>query len=282
MPIATLYEREKPAESLLSPELEQLYGGGLSFSRPREDRPYVIANFVETIDGAVTYGIPGQSGGGPISGDNAEDRFAMGLLRSIADAVLIGAGNLHGDSGHVRIPEFICPEAKHLYDGLREKFGKPRLPLNVILTASGKVDLREPTFHTRDLRTVIITTDEGVSRIRSDHGDVSDIAIRSTGERGLTTPRAVLDLLRREFDVRLLLHEGGPTVFGEFLAAKLIDELFLTVAPQIAGRRNGDRRMSITGGTSFFPETAPWFALASVKRGSSHLLLRYASCDGST
>jgi hypothetical protein len=48
MPIATLYERDKPTASLLSRELEQLYDGGLSFPRPHEDRPYVVANFVET------------------------------------------------------------------------------------------------------------------------------------------------------------------------------------------------------------------------------------------
>jgi riboflavin biosynthesis pyrimidine reductase len=66
-------------------------------------------------------------------------------------------------------------------------------------------------------------------------------------------------------------------VFGEFLAAKLIDELFLTLAPQIAGRRSGDHRLSIAGATSFLPETAPWLSLASIKQGSSHLLLRYVA-----
>jgi riboflavin biosynthesis pyrimidine reductase len=276
MQIATLYERDKPKASLLPPELERLYDGGLSFPGPLEDRPYVVGNFVETIDGVVTFGIPGRSGGGPISGNSVEDRFVMGLLRGCADAVLIGSGNLHGDPGQVRVPEFIYPEAKDLYDGLRKRLGKPRLPLNVVLTGSGKVDLSEPTFHTRDLRTAIVTTEEGAARLRSDHGDRSDIAIRSTGERGSTTPQAVLGLLKREFGVDLLLHEGGPTVFVEFVASRLIDELFLTLAPQIAGRRDGDHRLSIAGATSFFPETAPWLSLMSVKRASGHLLLRYA------
>ena len=276
MEILTLYEREKPKESLLTPELEQLYGGGLFFRSPG-DRPYVIGNFVQTMDGIVSFGIPGQSGGGPISGESADDQFVMGLLRSSADAVLIGSGTLHGDPGHVRIPQFIYPDAEELYAALRKKLGKPALPLNVVLTASGRVDLREPTFHTKNLRTAIITTEEGASRILSEHGDVSPIAIRSTGETGLTTPRAVLSLLKKEFGVELLLHEGGPTVFGEFIAAELVDELFLTVAPQIAGRRNRSQRLSIAGATMFQPGTAPWFSLVSVKRGSGHLLLRYAS-----
>jgi riboflavin biosynthesis pyrimidine reductase len=69
----------------------------------------------------------------------------------------------------------------------------------------------------------------------------------------------VLKILADEFGIRLLLHEGGPTIFGEFLSAKVIDELFLTLAPQIAGRRSGTQRPSVAGEALFLPETAPWF-----------------------
>jgi hypothetical protein len=102
MQIITLYEREEPIQEFLTPELRQLYGGDLCFPPPHSNRPYVIANFVETIDGIVSFRIPGRSGGGEISGGSAEDRFVMGLLRSVSDAVLVGSGTLHGDPGHVR------------------------------------------------------------------------------------------------------------------------------------------------------------------------------------
>jgi hypothetical protein len=111
MRIATLYERERPA-GRLGCELIRLYDGDFCFPAPPPERPHVIANFVQTIDGVVSFRIPGRSGGGEISGGSAEDRFVMGLLRSIADAVLVGSGTLHGDPGHVRTPEFIYPEAK--------------------------------------------------------------------------------------------------------------------------------------------------------------------------
>jgi riboflavin biosynthesis pyrimidine reductase len=277
MQIITLYEREKAKAEFLGPDLLRLYGSDLSIPEPKNGRPYVIGNFVETIDGVVSFQIPGRSGGGEVSGGSAEDRFVMGLLRSVADAVLVGSGTLHGDPGHVRIPEFVYPEAKELYAGLRRRLGKPRLPLNVIVTSSGRVDLNEPTFHTEGLSALIITTAGGASRIASDHGDISPIAVRSTGESGLTTPEALLRILYREFKVRLLLHEGGPAVFGQFLAAKLIDELFVTLAPQIAGRTSKVQRPSIAGETLFLPETAPWFEVESVKQGSSRLPLRYAA-----
>lgn len=277
MEIITLYERENAKAEFLGPDLLRLYAGDLCFRESKNRRPYVIGNFVETIDGVVSFQIPGRSGGGELSGGSAEDRFVMGLLRSAADAVLVGSGTLHGDPGRVRIPELAYPEAKELYAELRRRLGKPRLPLNVIVTASGRVDLSEPTFHTEGLRAAILTTAEGAARITSEHGDISPIAVRSTGESGLTTPEALLRILDREFKVRLLLHEGGPTVFGQFLAAKLVDELFVTLAPQIAGRANKAQRPSIAGEMLFLPETAPWFELESVKQGSSHLLLRYAA-----
>ncbi len=277
MQIITLYEREEPKEQFLTPELQRLYGGDLSFPKPDSNRPYVIGNFVETMDGVVSFRIPGRSGGGEISGGSDEDRLVMGLLRSVSDAVLVGSRTFHEDPGHVRIPAFIYPKAKDLYAELRRKLGKPALPLNVILTASGKLDLNEPTFHTEGLPTAIMTTNEGASRIASDHGDISHITVRSTGEAGCTTPGAILKILANEFGIRLLLHEGGPTIFGQFIAAKMIDELFLTLAPQIAGRQSLAQRPGIAGEALFSPEMAPWFGLRSIKRAGNHLLLRYTS-----
>ena len=201
----------------------------------------------------------------------------MGLLRSVSDAVLVGSRTFNEGLGHMRIPAFIYPEAKDLYAELRRKLRKPPLPLNVILTASGKVDLDEPPFHTEGPPAAIITTNEGASRIASDHGDISHIRVRTTGEAGCTTPAAVLKILTDEFGIRLLLHEGGPTIFGQWLSAKTIDELFLTLAPQIAGRQSVAQRPSIAGEKLFSPEMAPWFGLRSIKRAGNHLLLRYTS-----
>lgn len=276
MNIATLYEKKDSAKEFLIPELQKLYGGDLSFPEKPKGRPYVIGNFVETIDGVVSFLIPGRSSGQPISCGSREDHFVMGLLRSVADAVLIGSGTLRGDPGRVRIPEVIYPEAKGLYADLRKKLGKSPLPMNVVLTASGKIDPDEPTFHTEGLRSAIITTEEGLAYINNSYaGKLDGVVVHSTGESGSTSPDEVLKVLTNEFGTALLLHEGGPAVFGQFLADQKIDELFLTVAPQIAGRSKTKGRPSIAGETIFSPETAPWLDLASIKRGSDHLLLRY-------
>jgi riboflavin biosynthesis pyrimidine reductase len=230
---------------------------------------------VQTLDGVVSFAIPGRSGGGEISGFDPTDAFVMGLLRSCADAVMVASGTLHADSGHVRTPRFICPEAAQLYAAFQAQvLGRPADPLNVIVTGSGRVDLGEPTFHTPGLETLIVTTEEGRRRLQSDHGPRLDATrVRTVAQAGPVPPPAVVEVLHREFGVRLLLHEGGPRLLGAFLAAGLVDELFLTVAPQVAGR-DGVPRPGLAEGAAFLPGTAPWFDLVSVKRAGGHLFSR--------
>jgi riboflavin biosynthesis pyrimidine reductase len=73
----------------------------------------------------------------------------------------------------------------------------------------------------------------------------------------------------------MLLHEGGPTLFGQFLAAEAVDELFMTLSPQIAGRQADAVRPALVQGVEFVPDWAPWFQLLSVKQNAEHLYLRY-------
>src|SRR6185437_11516275 len=89
--------------------------------------------------------------------------------------------------------------------------------------------------------------------------------------------------LRAEFGARHILLEGGPRLFGEFVAAGGVDELFLTLSPQLAGRATGGGGgggggRGLMGGLGFTPEQAPWLRLASVKVGErGHLYLRYGA-----
>jgi hypothetical protein len=71
-PITTLLDRENTLEHAVLPDsLAILYGGDLRFPE-HEDRPYVVGNFVSTLDGVVTFEVPGKSGGGDISGFRRE------------------------------------------------------------------------------------------------------------------------------------------------------------------------------------------------------------------
>jgi riboflavin biosynthesis pyrimidine reductase len=74
---------------------------------------------------------------------------------------------------------------------------------------------------------------------------------------------------------RLVLSEAGPHLFGRMLRERAVDELFLTVAPQIAGRSAARPGIGLAE-EAFTPETAPWASLISAKRSEDYLLLRYA------
>ena len=65
------------------------YGGDLWFPPSGPERPYVIGNFVSTVDGVVSYRIAGKSGGGDISGFD-EYRNALGS----ANTLKLGPGEI--------------------------------------------------------------------------------------------------------------------------------------------------------------------------------------------
>jgi riboflavin biosynthesis pyrimidine reductase len=276
--IRTLIDRRETSEpSVLPEELRIAYGGDLWFPPPGSQRPYVIGNFVTTVDGVVSYEIAGKSGGGDISGFDKPDRFIMGLLRASADAVMVGSGTLHQTApDHLFIADRVYPGARDLYARYRsDALRKTAPPLQVIVSGSGRVDLTRAVFRTPGIRTLIVTTQTGRDLLAaSGGGSLVSTEIRSL-EGPSIAPASVLELLRAEFGVSLLLHEGGPTLFGRFVADGCVDELFLTVAPQVAGRNMQPPRPGFIAGVEFLPETAPWLDIVSVKQKGNHLYLRY-------
>jgi riboflavin biosynthesis pyrimidine reductase len=147
----------------------------------------------------------------------------------------------------------------------------------VIVSGSGRLDLKRAIFRTAPTRTVILTTsagrDELTRRGAATLHSVEVVALRS--KNGSIAPRAILQLLQSQYGVKSLLHEGGPTLFGQFLAAEVVDEFFLTLSPQIAGRGGDASRPAVVEGVAFVPGTAPWFEMVSLKQNAAYLYLRY-------
>ena len=278
--VRTLIDCDKEnAASALPQELRELYDGDLQFRASPAERPFVVANFVSTLDGVVSYDTKGKSGGSIISGSDPADRFIMGLLRASADAVIVGAGTLRDlGANSLWTPEYVYPDAKHLYAEYRVSAQrKPEYPVLVIVSGSGQLELERAVFRTPTMRTVVITTsagrDELTRRGAATLGSVEMHALNSSG--GRIAPGAILQLLQSRYGVNTLLHEGGPTLFGQFLAAQAVDELFLTLSPQIAGRKGDATRPAVVEGVEFVPNSAPWFEMVSVKERAAYLYLRY-------
>jgi len=255
-------------------ELERRYGGPLLVPL-RDDRPAVIANFVSTLDGIVALGGGDLSGGGLISGFHEPDRFVMGLLRALADIVVVGAGTVRGSTDHAWIAEHVHPRSAEAFAAWRAEMGLPPKPTTVIVSASGDVRLEHPGLNDPAIPIVVATTVAGAERLsdqrtagRSDH-----VSIEALGS-GTSLPGDDIVALGGRLGARLILTEGGPHLLGELVESHVVDELFLTLAPQLVGRR-GAERLGLVEGLALSPDSARWQELRSVRRSTDHLFLRY-------
>ena len=235
----------------------------------------MIANFVSTLDGVVSYNTPQAAGGGEISGFFEPDRFVMGLLRGLADAVLIGAGTLRAAPIERWTADDIQPGSALSFASLRRQLGLRRHPLTAVVSGSGQLDLDHPGLADSTIEVVVITTDAGAEALG--RRVPSHVDVRSVGDR--VEPRDVLETLGFH-GAELVLCEGGPHLFGQLLAADLVDELFLTLAPQLAGRTEPTPRLSLVEDVAFDVGTAPWARLVDLRQAGDHLFSRYRFVEG--
>jgi riboflavin biosynthesis pyrimidine reductase len=237
-------------------------------------RPTVIANFVSTLDGVVAFDTDGRSGGGEVSGFSEPDRFVMGMLRAMADVVLVGAGTVRAASTHEWTPRHVHRESAELYETWRQQMGiQSGQPTTIVATASGSLDPKHPGLSATDVQVVIATTQGGAERLQA-AGPASNVRIE-IASAGTVIDASRLVELAASAGARLVLCEGGPHLIGELLKADLLDELFLTIAPQVAGRDATAQRLALVEGAAFDVATAPWAEFRSVRRSGDHLFLRY-------
>jgi riboflavin biosynthesis pyrimidine reductase len=215
-----------------------------------------MINMVSTVDGRAS--IAGRSG--PIAGP--ADRELFHALRAPADAVMAGAGTM-------RVERYgrITRDASRMR--MRRDRGLSEEPLACIVSASLALPPDLPLLAAPQAHVVVLTPSDATlpdSAARIDY-----VRTRRGEELDLT---AALSELRDRFAVELLLCEGGPHLNSQLLAAGLVDELFLSLSPKLAG---GDPAQSealrILAGDAF--EEPLELDLLGVLEHDSHLFLRY-------
>src|SRR3954451_6966542 len=258
--------------ALLTSALRARYDGDLCV--PLVDgRPTVVANFVSTLDGVVTFDPDSGTGGGEVSGFFEPDRLVMALLRSIADFVVVGAGTVRADPRGRWIAASVHPATAVETAAVRARLGLTPQPTTVLVTASGEIPVAHPGLNDPTIPVLIVTTDRGGAHLASRGGLAPNVEIVVTpGER--VAPNDLIDVVA-DRGAELVLCEGGPHVIGDLVGARLLDELFLTVAPQLAGRSSDVRRLALVEGIALDADAAAWAELSDVRVAGSHLFTRY-------
>ena len=219
-------------------------------------RPYAMLNMISTVDGSAS--IDGRSG----SLGNQADRELFRALRTAVDAVMVGAGT-------VRVERYgrMIPDASRRR--MRRERGLSEEPLACIVSARLALPPDLPLLACAEARVVIVTSSPA-SLPRS----AAHVEYVRTERDGLLDLAAAMAVLRERFAVRTLLCEGGPHLNSGLLAAGLVDELFLSLAPKLAG---GDpasgEALRILAGAAAHPPVA--LRLVAVLENDSHLFLRY-------
>lgn len=218
---------------------------------PRGERPFVALNMISSVDGRATLT------GSAVGIGSAMDHTLVMHLRTNADALLHGAGTLRTDRVGKGVPDELI--------SLRTARGLAPQPILAVLTASGDLPL-ERAFFARPERALVFVA------ARTPAAAVARLSARATvlvagAER--PDPAEALRILRRDYGVRRVLCEGGPTLSHSLLSVGLLDELFLTLAPKLLA---GDG-LSLVLGATLAPSIP--LSLLSLYEHEGELYLRY-------
>ncbi len=185
-----------------------------------DDRPWVYANMVTSLDGAVA--IDGVSGGL----GNLADQAMFSALRAVADVIVVGATTAIDEN-------YRPPTNRHREARLAR--GQAERPTIAIITRSLAIKPEHRVFSDPSARPIIITVKNAPASRRAKLDTVADVL--DAGDDDVDFGVALRLLRHRGFERALL--EGGPSINGQFAANDLIDEWNLSLSPLLAAGKSG-------------------------------------------
>jgi riboflavin biosynthesis pyrimidine reductase len=167
----------------------------------RPPRPeWLRLNLVISVSGSAA-GADGTSG----SLTSRTDRRILGVIRELADVVLVGAASVRAEGYQV-----------------------PRRSPLAVLTESG--DLGGHGIEPDQLpRVIVLCPASALERVRESLGEVRTIVLAEGGDVA-----AAIGALRSA-GLASIVCEGGPGVAAQLAASRLIDELCVTTSPLVNG-----------------------------------------------
>lgn len=177
----------------------------------------------------------------PSTFSSPTDKARLLAIRATGDAVMVGRRTVETDQMEMGLPEGALRSA-------RLARGQSELPLRVVVSGSGKVDLWLKLFR-RTFSPIVIFTAGATEAALQERAEVHRV-----GEGGRVEPRKMLEILASRYGVRRVVCEGGAGLMRSLLEADLVDEVNLTFCPLIFG---GEAAPTLTGAVSTMPDFLP-------------------------
>ncbi len=195
------------------------------------ERPYVTLSCAMSIDGYLDSAVPRR-----LAMSNAADLDRVDDVRARSDAIMVGASTVRRDDPRLLVRD-TARRARRL------SYGQTESPTKVTVTASGDLSPDAAFFTAGDAPRLVYSPAGRVGRLRARLGERATVV--GLGET--VTMAALLDDLGDRRGIRRLMVEGGGRVLTQFLAADLVDELQLVIAPFFVGESG--RAPRCRGGT---------------------------------
>jgi 5-amino-6-(5-phosphoribosylamino)uracil reductase len=187
-------------------------------------RPYTIVSCAVSVDGYLDDASPDRL---ILSGP--DDLDEVDELRARADAILVGAGTVRADN-----PRLLIRAERRV--AARVAAGRPPHPRRVTLTASGNLDPAARIFTGPGTPLVYAAA----AAVPAALDNLKDSAVVIDAGPGLSLAVLLEDLYSERL-VPTLLVEGGARILRDLLAADLVDELRLAIAPFFVGDERAPR-----------------------------------------
>lgn len=181
-------------------------------------RPWVRFNFIASLDGSATH----QGVSAPLG--NKDDRRLFGLIRRLCDVILVGAGT-------VRAEGYTGPLVSDEDARWRTAHGLSAHPALAIISGTLGVNPDSDLFRLSPVRPILFTTAAADAEKVASLSGVADVVV--AGVSSVEARKCAASLHDR--GLGRILCEGGPRIFGGFIAEDAVDELCLSISPLLTG-----------------------------------------------
>jgi riboflavin-specific deaminase-like protein len=183
-------------------------------------RPQVVMNMAMSADGKVS-----SISREPTSFTSREDKNFLVKLRSQCDALITAAGTVRIDRATMTVWD------AHLR-AERVRRRKPPHPIRVVVSGSLSIDPSLPVFKKPVSPLILVCCEIAPQSRRLKFSKLARVIV--CGKNEVNIPK-LISILAKEYGVRNILTEGGPTLNDAFFRARCVNELYVTLCPKLVG-----------------------------------------------